>query len=218
MALLPPATHHPLRERTINQVHMIGKNKEQRDQQKEREITPGPNSFNPVRDPPTRAYPACALSAHAPWLVLPGTSPHQRQLGSPSLLDPIFQWRKAQRFAHADVCPLSIQWPSPPPSRALSPGLSAGCSGGREAPVSVVFSFHTSSICCPLCVQTTLDTLQTAYACSSVCRALLYMISRFSLGHMSCSRHYPSVYVRVFWSSSGPPTLPLPLCSLRRCV
>jgi hypothetical protein len=33
--------------------------------------------------------------------------------------------------AHVGICPLSILWHSPPQSRALSPGLSPGCSGGR---------------------------------------------------------------------------------------
>jgi len=169
-----------------------------------------------IRDFRHTVNPALAPPACAPQLVLAGTSQIWLLPGSPSPLDRILPWRKAQRFAHAGICPHSIRWPFPPPSRALSAGLSTGCSGGRGAPAPAAFCFHTTSTCCPLGVQTTLGMFQPAHARSSVCRTLWPMISRLSLGWILCSQRCPSVYIHSVGSTCRPPTSPSRLSSLRR--
>ena len=108
-------------------------NKDQRDRQNERETTPGLNTFNPARAPPASDPPPRAPPARAPWLVLAGTSRSQSLPGSPSPLDRIVPWRKAQISAYAGTCLLSIRWPFPPPSRAQSAGLSASCIRAHSA-------------------------------------------------------------------------------------
>jgi len=160
--------------------------------------------------------PALSPPALAPPLVLAGTSQIRLLPGSPSPLDRILPWRKAQRFAHAGICPLSIPWPIPPHSRALSAGLSTSCSGGRGAPASAAFCFRTTSTCRPLGIRTTSGMFQPAHARSSVCRTLLAMISRLSLGWILCSQCCPSVYIHSVGSTCRHPTSPSPLSSLRR--
>jgi len=163
---------------------------------RDRATAPGPHTFTPALPPPIRAPP----------LVPVGISRCLSLPGSPLLLDPIHPWGTAQIFAHAGICPLSIPWPFPPLSRALSAGLSTGCSGGRDAPASAAFRVHTTSTCRPLGVQTALGMFQPAHARSSVCRTLLAMISRLSLGWISCSQLRPSFYIGSVWSTCRTPT------------
>ena len=181
-----------------------------------RVTAPRPNSCNPSRAPPACAPPVNAPRTKATTLVLSGMSGRQLLLGSLSLLAHIFPLRNTQRFEHAGICPLSIQWPPPPDCRMYSTGLSTGCNGGRDASKSVVFCFCTSSICRPLSDQTALRTYQLAHGCSSVCRTLLSVISHLSLERISYSGLCCSVNIHSVWSTSWPPTPPLPPYSLWR--
>jgi len=110
-----------------------------------REIAPAPSILThapPVRSPASRAPPlAWAGTSRRPWLP-----------GSPSPPGRISPWKTAQISAHAGICPFSILCPFLPPSRALPAVLSIGCSGGGDAPASVVFLPCTTSTCRPLCV------------------------------------------------------------------
>ena len=173
-----------------------------------REIAPAPRILThtpPVRSPPARTPPVA-------WA---GTSCHLWLPASPSPPGRISPWKTAQISAHAGICPLSILWPFLPPSREHSAVLSIGCSGGGDAPGSVAFLHCTTSTCCPLSVRTSLGTFQSVHARSSVCRTLHPVISRLTLGQVSCSWPCPSAYSRRAWSTCRLPSPPSPLSSLQ---
>jgi len=176
-----------------------------------REIAPAPSILAhapPLRSPPARPPPlAWAGTSRRPWLP-----------GSPSPPGRISPWKTAQISAHAGICPLSILWPFLPPSRALSAVLSIGCSGGGDAPASVAFHLCTTSTCRPLCVRTALGTFQSVHARSSIYRTLLRVISRLTLGRVSCSWPCPSAYSHSALSTCWLPSPPSPPSSLQRSV
>ena len=161
-----------------------------------------------------------------PGLLLPGllhkfmagTSRPQFLPASPSPLDCISPWRKAQRFAHNGICPLCILWPLRLSSRSLPAGLWTAWSGSRDAVVSVRFCFWTTRIWRPLAVLTALGTSQSAHSHSSVCRTSLPVISRWSSGRISCFPCVPSAYIHRVWWTCQPRTSPLPPSSIERSV
>jgi len=165
-----------------------------------RETTPSHNPLTPTRAPP---------------LAWAGTSRRQWLPGSPSPLGRISPWKTAQKSVHVGICPLSSLSPSPSLSRALSAGLSIGCSGRRDALASALPRLRT---CRPLGAQIALGTLPSAHARSSVCRTLLPVTSRLSLGRVSCFRLCPSAYSRSVWCTCRPPSSPSPPSFPRRFV
>jgi len=125
---------------------------------------------------------------------------------------------RAQRFSHASICLLSIQWPFQLPSRVFLAGLSTVGSGGRDAPPSVVYHFHTIDICRPLGVQSALGTFQLCYAHFSVCRSWLPVLPHWTFGQICCFELCPSVYIYSVWSTYWTPTSPLPPSAHPRSV
>lgn len=111
-----------------------------------------------------------------------------------------------------------MQCPFPPPTKALSAGLSTGYYTGRDASAGVVFRFRTTSICPPLGSQTTLGMFQLAHARSSLCRSLLPIISLLSLGRITYSMLCHSVNSRSVWSTCCSPTARSPPSTNRRSV
>jgi hypothetical protein len=174
--------------------------------------------------------------ALTPPLAWAGTSRHQWLPGSPSPLYPTSPWRAAQRLARVGICPLSIPSLFPPLSRAYSAGLSIGCSGGRDVPMSGPPSYlhcRTTSTCRRLGVRTVLGTCPLARVRTSVGRTWLPEASHCSMGWVSCSQlclvagsrdvccicrpptqpSPPSLLLRFVWSCSPPRcTLVLSLC------
>jgi hypothetical protein len=158
----------------------------------------------PVLTPPPVARRLLLL--HSYWA---GSSQHQWPPGSPSPLGCISLWRATQRLSRVSICPLSIPLPSPPSSRVCSAGLSIGCSGGRDAPVSGLPSClrrQTTSSCRRLGVRTVIGTSPLAPVRISVGRTWLPEASHCSLGWVSCFQLCLSVDSHGAYCICRPPT------------
>jgi len=111
---------------------------------------------------------------------------------------------------HAVALPTALQ--------CTSAGLYTCCNASRDAQASVVLRFSTASIGHPVWIETTLVTFQLVYACSSVCRTLLLVISCWLLEQITCSQRCSAASSCSIWGTCQPP-IPTSLQStLRRSL
>jgi len=170
----------------------------------------------PVCAPPVRSLPASLHPVSASLLASATTFRPQWLPGSPSPPGHMSPSKTAQKSPHAATCRLSSLWHFPLSSRMSYGGLSIGCNGGRDALASELLPICTTTICGHFGSQAGFVTLKSGYARSSVYRTSRPVTSQLSLRWVSCFWHCPSAYSHGAWSTSWPPTGPLPQCFLPR--